>query len=204
MFTTGAKVDLKRLEEEIRKEIEEKKNLYFTDDDLDELQKATLDIIPNPDRVRPFFYRQLELEFNKPDLKFYDSDYNIDLNTFVYSANSGFLMKLRGWFRPFFRLYGNIDALIHKQAIFNREQAEFNTSIVSRLEKSLEKGFHCIRTMHAVASYLVAELTRLNLQPQLLKAHVEALTSDLDQLRKRERLLEKSAVLKEPSKTESR
>jgi len=202
MFTSGAKIDLQKLEQEIRKEIEEKKNRFFTDDELDELQKATLEIIPNPDRVRPFFLQQLELNYDKPDTKFYDTDYNIDLNTFVYSSNSGILMKLRGWFRPFFRLYGNIDALIHKQAMFNREQVTFNMAMVGGLEKSLAKSFHCIRTMHTLINYLVAELTRLNLQHQLLKGHVEALSSDLDQLRKRERLLEKTTVLKEPPKTE--
>lgn len=197
MFTTGANVDTKQLEEEIRKEIEEKQKHLFTEDDLDELQKAEIDIIPNPDRIRPFFHQQLDLEFDKPELKFYDSEYNIDLNTFTYSANSGFLMKLRGWFRPFFRLYGNIDALIHKQAVFNREQAQFNVTIVDRLEKSLARAFHCIRALHTLTNYLVAELTKVTLEQRLLKGRVDALASDLEQLRKRERLLEKMAVLKE-------
>jgi hypothetical protein len=191
MFTSGANIDIKRLEEEIRKEIEEKRKKLFSDEELDELQQLELKIIPNPDRVRPYFLK--ELEFEKPDLKFYETDYNIDLNTFVYSANSGFLMKLRKWFKPFFRLYGNIDALIHKQAIFNREQSEFNATIVH----NLEKPFHYIRVQHTLLNYLVSELTKLNLQHQMLKSQVEALAYDLDQLRKRERLLEKIAVLNE-------
>jgi hypothetical protein len=102
-------------------------------------------------------------------------------------------MKLRNWFKPFFRLYGNIDALIHKQAIFNREQANFSAAIV----QALEKPFHYIRTLHTLINYLVSELTRLNLQHQALKSQVEALAYDVEQLRKRERLLEKMAVLKE-------
>jgi hypothetical protein len=190
MFSSGANIDLKRLEEEIRKEIERKTKELFTPEELDELQKLELNIIPNPDRVRPFFQR--ELEFDKPDLKFYEGDYNIDLNTFLYSANSGFLMKLRRWFRPFFRLHGNIDAVIHKQAIFNEQQTYFNNAIA----RSLEKPFHYIRTLHTLVNYLVSELTKLNLQHQMLKSHVEALAYDLDQLRKRERLLERTAVLK--------
>jgi hypothetical protein len=191
MFSSGAKIDLKQIEEDIRKEIEEKRKQLFTDEELDELQKLELHVIPNSERVRPFFHQ--ELEFEKPDQKFFaETEYNIDLNTFTYSANSGFLMKLRGWFRPFFRLYGNIDALIHKQALFNREQAELNSAVIS----SLQKPFHYIRVLHTIVNYLVTELTKLNLQHQMLKQQVDAIAYDLDQLRKRERLLEKMAVLK--------
>jgi hypothetical protein len=191
MFSSGADIDIKKLEEEIRKEIEEKRKKLFTDEELEELQNLELKILPNPDRIRTYFLK--ELEFEKPDLQFYKTDYNIDLNTFVYSSNSGFLMKLRSWFKPFFRLYGNIDALIYKQANFNREQTNFNSSIVH----ILEKPFHYIRVLHTLINYQVAEMTKLSLQQQMLKSQVEALAYDVDQLRKRERLLEKMAVLKE-------
>src|SRR5262249_26414631 len=195
MFSTGAKVDVKQIEEQIRKDIEERRKRLFADEELDELQKLELNIIPNFERVRTYFLK--ELEFEKPDLKFYETDYNIDLNTFLFSANSGFLMKLRNWFKPFFRLYGNIDALIHKQAMFNREQEEFNNSIVH----SLEKPFHYIRVLHTLQNYLVAELTKLSLQHQMLKSQVDSLAYDVDQLRKRERLLESMVVFKEDPKT---
>jgi hypothetical protein len=153
-----------------------------------------LNIPPNPDRVRPFFHK--ELEFEKIDTKFYETpDYNIDLNTFVYSSNSPLLMKLRNWFKPFFRLYGNIDALIYKQSLFNREQANLNLSIL----RSLEKPFHYIRVLHTLINYLVSELTKLHLQHHALKNQVEAIAYDLEQLRRRERLLEKMVVLKEDS-----
>ena len=191
MLSSGAEIDVKKLEEEIRKEIEEKRKKIFSDEELQELQQLELKVLANPDRIRTYFLK--DLEFEKPDLKFYDTDYNIDLNTFVYSSNSGFLMKLRGWFQPFFRLYGNIDALIHKQAVFNREQTTVNVSIV----RMLEKPFHYIRVLHTLVNYQVAELTKLSLQQQMLKSQVEALAYDLDQLRKRERLLEKTVVLKE-------
>jgi hypothetical protein len=195
MFSTGAKVDVKQIEEQIRKDIDERRKRLFADEELDELQKLELNITPNFERVRTFFLK--ELEFEKPDLKFYETDYNIDLNTFLYSANSGFLMKLRNWFKPFFRLHGNIDALIHKQALFNREQEEFNNSIVH----SLEKPFHYIRVLHTLQNYLVAELTKLSLQHQMLKSQVDSLAYDVDQLRKRERLLESMVVFKEDPKT---
>lgn len=190
MFSSGADIDFKKLEEEIRKEIEERKKMLFTEEDLDELQKLQLNIIPNPDRVRPFFLK--ELEFEQPDVKFYETDYNVDLNTFLYSAESNFLMKLRRWFRPFFRLHGNMDAVIHKQAMFNQKQSQFNTTIA----RCLEKPFHYIRVLHTILSYLVSELTRLSLQQQMLKSQVEALAYDVEMLRKRERLLEQMAVLK--------
>jgi hypothetical protein len=192
MFSTGANVDIKKLEEEIRKEIEERRKKLFSDDELEELQKMELNIPPNPDRVRPFFHK--ELDFEKIDTKFYESpDYNVDLNTFLFSSNSPFLMKLRSWFKPFFRLYGNIDALIHKQSVFNREQANFNLAIL----RSLEKPFHYIRVLHTLINYLVSELTKLHLQHHALKNQVEAIAYDLEQLRRRERLLEKMVVLKE-------
>jgi hypothetical protein len=199
MFSSGADIDIKRLEEEIRKEIDEKRKRLFSDEELDELQKLELNIIANPDRIRPFFHK--ELEFERPDLKlpehFESPDYNIDLNTFLYSSRGGLLSKLRNWMKPFFRLHGNIDALIYKQAQFNREQVEFNSYLLERIGKLLEKPFHYIRVLHTLVNYLVTELTKLNLQHQLLKSKVDALAYDLDQLRKRERLLEKMVVLKE-------
>ena len=191
LFSSGADIDLQKLEEEIRNEIEEKRKKLFSDEELEELHNLELKVVTNPDRVRTYFLK--ELEFEKPDLKFFKTDYNIDLNTFVYSSNSGFLMKLRGWFQPFFRLYGNIDALIHKQAMFNREQTNFNSAIA----RIMEKPFHYIRVLHTLINYQVAELTKLSLQQQMLKSQVEALAYDVDQLRKRERVLEKMAVLKE-------
>jgi len=190
MFSSGANIDFKRLEQEIQKEIEERKKMLFTEEDLDELQKLQLNIVPNPDRVRPFFHK--ELEFDQPDLKFYETDYNIDLNTFLYSAESNFLMKLRRWFRPFFRLHGNMDAVIHKQAIFNQNQAQLNTAVA----RCLEKPFHYIRVLHTIVNYLVSELTKQTLQHQMLKSQVEALAYDLEMLRKRERCLEQMVVLK--------
>jgi len=190
MFSSGANIDFKRLEQEIQKEIEERKKMLFTEEDLDELQKLQLNIVPNPDRVRPFFHK--ELEFDQPDLKFYETDYNIDLNTFLYSAESNFLMKLRRWFRPFFRLHGNMDAVIHKQAIFNQNQAQLNTAVA----RCLEKPFHYIRVLHTIVNYLVSELTKQTLQHQMLKNQVEALAYDLEMLRKRERYLEQMVVLK--------
>jgi len=206
-FSTGAPIDQKRLEEEIRKEIEEKRRRLFSDEELEELQKLELNIVTNPDRIRPYFLK--ELEFEIPELKlpeYFDRDYNIDLNTFLHSSRSGFgivLSKLRSILKPFFRLHGNIDALIYKQAQFNREQVQFNVLLIERfgkiLEKLIERPFHYIRVLHTLVNYLVAELTKLNLQHQVLKSQVEALAYDLDQLRKRERLLEKMVVLKEES-----
>lgn len=194
MFKAGPGIDIKKIEEQIRKEIDEKRKRLFSDEDLEELQKMELEITPNPDRVRPVFHR--DLEFSEPNLKFFEGDYNMDLNTFLYSAESPFLMKLRGWFRPFFRLHGNIDAVIHKQAIFNHEQAEFNTWTA----RAFQKPFHYIRVLHTLINYLVSEFTKLTLQQQTLKSQVEALAYDLEQLRKRERLLEKMVVLKEEVK----
>lgn len=197
LFTSGADIDLKRIEEEIRKEIEDKKKRLFTEEELEELQNLELNIPINPDRIRPFFMKELDLE--KIDQKlpeYFRGEYNIDLNTFMISEHSRFsnmLNKLRGYLRPFFRLHGNMDALIHKQAIFNREQVQFNAAVLG----FLERPFHYIRTLHMLVNYLVSELTKLHLQHHQLKAQVDALAYDLEQLRKRERLLEKMAVLKE-------
>jgi hypothetical protein len=186
MFSSGANVDLKKIEEEIRKEIEEKRKRLFTDEELEELQKLELSLLPNPDRVRTYFHKPLEMELP-------EGDYNINIDTFVFSSHSKkgqWVMRFRNWFRPFFRLYGNIDALIHKQATFNEN-----------IVHSLERPFHYIRVLHTLNNYLVAELTKLSLQHQALKNQVESLAYDMEQLRKRERLIEKLAVLKdEPQK----
>src|SRR3972149_1451987 len=84
MFSSGSKIDLKQIEEEARR--------LFTPEELEELKQLELNLIPNPDRIRPFFHQDLTF----PDLKkireslahnpFFDSDYNIDLNTFLASS----------------------------------------------------------------------------------------------------------------------
>jgi hypothetical protein len=55
LFSSGADIDLKKIEEEIRKEIEEKKKRLFMEEELDELQNLELQIPINPDRIRTFF-----------------------------------------------------------------------------------------------------------------------------------------------------
>ncbi|HEY7161342.1 MAG TPA: hypothetical protein VH815_08780, partial [Acidobacteriota bacterium] len=67
--------------------------------------------------------------------------------------------------------------------------------------RSLEKPFHYIRVLHTLINYLVSELTKLHLQHYALKNQVDAIAYDLEQLRKRERLLEKMVVLKENPKS---
>ncbi|HSP07416.1 MAG TPA: hypothetical protein VLR94_09575, partial [Acidobacteriota bacterium] len=61
-FSSGADIDLKKIEEEIRKEIEEKKKRLFTEEELEELQNLELKIPINADRIRPFFMKDLDLE----------------------------------------------------------------------------------------------------------------------------------------------
>src|SRR5438105_2325862 len=60
MFSTGAKVDIAKIEREIRQEIEEKRKRLFSDEELEELQNLELHIIPNSERVRPYFLKELD------------------------------------------------------------------------------------------------------------------------------------------------
>lgn len=159
--------ELKELEKKIEQSIEKKiQKKQFTQQDIDDLVNMKLDILPEPRQVRPFFLQQI-----LPDdsLFYLNSDYNVNPDLLWHSSTSQFLSKIRRKLQPVVKLFANLEALIHKQAVYNEKQVGFNSTLV-----------HHLRLMHNLINNLTAELTKLKLEHEELKMYAQSLESQLN------------------------
>jgi hypothetical protein len=158
---------LKELEEKIERNIKEKINKkQFTLQDIEDLKNMNLEIPPDPRKIRPFFLKEI---LPNDSLFFHNTDYNLTPELIYHSSTSKFLSKIRKKLQPIVKIFANIEAVIHKQAVYNEKQVEFNTKII-----------HHIKLMHNIINYLVAELTKLKLEQEELAFYAKSLEHQLN------------------------
>jgi len=157
----------KELKEKIEHSLQEKiHKKQFTQQDIDDLAAMKLDILPDPQHIRPFFLKQILPE----DSLFYlNNDYNVTPDLLWYSSSSQFLSKIRKKLQPVVKLFANLEALIHKQAVYNEKQVAFNSTLV-----------HHLRLIHNLIHNLTAELTKLKLEHEELKLYAQSLENQLN------------------------
>lgn len=171
------KEELEELEKRIEKQIEEKINKkLFTIQDIKDLQEIKMDILPDMHQIRPFF---LQMILADDSLFFSKKDYNLTPELLWHSSTSSFLSKIRKKLQPFLKIFANFEALIHKQALYNDMQVDFNTKIV-----------HHLRLIHNIINNLVAELTKLKIENEELKYFISSLESQLNFYKEYQRALE--------------
>ncbi|OGF59739.1 MAG: hypothetical protein A2Y62_05135 [Candidatus Fischerbacteria bacterium RBG_13_37_8] len=154
------------LETKIQQQINERiSNKQFTQQDIADLENMKLDVLPDPRQIQPFLLKEI-----LPDSSlFYNNDYNLTPELIWQSSTSPFLSKVRKKLQPIHKLFANLEAVIHKQAMYNEKQVEFNTHIV-----------HHVRLLHNIINYLITELTKLNLEHQQLHYYVNSIESQLN------------------------
>lgn len=161
------KEELEQLENKIEKQIEEKIQKHqFTREDIKDLEQMKLEILPDIRQIRPFFLQQI-----LPDdaLFFKKEDYNLTPELLWHSSTSPLISKIRKKLQPLLKIFANFEALIHKQAVYNDKQVDFNTKLV-----------HHIRLTHNIINNLVSELTKLKIETEELKYYISSLESQLN------------------------
>ncbi len=124
-----------------------------------------LEIPLDPRKIKPFFLQEI---LTNDTLFFHNYDYNLSPELIWHSSTSKFLSKLRKKLQPILKLFINIEAIIHKQAVYNEKQVELNTKLI-----------HHIKLTHNIINYLVAELTRLKLEQEELLYYAKSLEHKL-------------------------
>jgi len=164
------KVNVAEIMEHIRQQIEKKKRVLYTEEELEELAKTKLSSYIHSSEVRSSFAEELQA------LK---ADWNISISLeSLYKSHPNLygriIYRIRKLLRPLVKFFMNIDVLFpefHKQSKLNLNFA------------------HLLHN-------LILELTKLRLEHDELKSRLDELNRRLELQNKRERTLEKMVVFK--------
>ena len=164
------KVNVAEIMEHIRQQIEKKKRVLYTEEELEELAKTKLSSYVHSSEVRSAFAEELQA------LK---ADWNISISLeSLYKSHPSLygrvIYRIRKLLRPLVKFFMNIDVLfpeLHKQSKLN------------------------LNFTHLLHN-LILELTKLRLEHDELKSRLEDLKQRLELQTKRERTLEKMVVFK--------
>jgi len=164
------KINVAEIMKHIRKQIEKKKRVLYTEEELKELAKSKLSSYIHSSEVKSSFAEELQA------LK---ADWNVSISLeSLYKSHPNLygrvIYRIRKFLRPVARFFMNIDVLFpefHKQSKLNLNLA------------------------HLLYN-LILELTKLRLEHDELKSRLETLNHRLELQTKRERALEKMVVFK--------
>ncbi len=161
-------VNVEQIMEQIRARIREKRGVDYTEEQIRELASVKLETFLNPHLVNFGLLKQFQ-ERGTSEFENYEFG-----DSTLFESHRAPLRWIRRLFRPFLKLFVNLDRLIavlHLQSRINTKQAQFG------------QAFELLHN-------LVLELTRLGIEVKNLKMRVESLSSRYDFAERRARALE--------------
>lgn len=161
-------VDVRKVMQEIRERIDEKKRGLYTDDEIREIAERKLDAVLDARSFNTDFLREFR---TKSDIW----NFTFDPETIYRTNRGGLLATIRRALRPVQKLFWN------------------PTPMIAALSRQSDLNHYTVQLLHN----LTLELTRLNLEVQELRARLRQTDAALEMLKKRERALESMAVLKD-------
>ncbi len=171
-------VDVKRVMEQIRQRIREKRGVDYTKQQIHELAAVKLEKFLDPKCVRSNLVEHLQRR-KPPPLALFEFDEDT-----VYASSRGQLGQLirliRRLARPLVKMLFNPDPIVFAL----ERQVKINERFVAR-EESHEELLN-----YEVLNNLVVELTRLSIDLKNHKMHVESVAGRLDFAERRVRALE--------------
>jgi hypothetical protein len=162
-------VNVEQIMEQIRARIREKRGVDYTEQQIRELAAVKLETFLNPHQVTSGLLEQ----FREGGVSPFEN-YEFEDGT-LFESHRAPLRWIRRLFRPFLKLFFNLDRLIavlHLQSRINTKQAHFG-----------QVSFELLHN-------LVVETTRLGIEVRNLKMRVESLSSRFDFAERRTRALE--------------
>ncbi len=162
-------VNVEQIMEQIRARIREKRGVDYTEQQIRELASVKLETFLNPHQVTSGLLQQ----FREGGVSAFEN-YEFEDGT-LFESHRAPLRWIRRLFRPFLKLFFNLDRLIavlHLQSRINTKQAHFG-----------QVSFELLHN-------LVVETTRLGIEVKNLKMRVESLSSRFDFAERRARALE--------------
>ena len=167
-------VDVRKIMEQIRERIAEKKRGLYTDEEIREIAERKLEAVLESRHFNPDFLKDFK---TKPEVWNYAFDKDTIYNTSRGGA-FGLLATLRNVLKPIQKLFWN------------------PTPMIAALSRQSDLNQYSVQMLHN----LTLELTRLNLEVQELRARLQQTDASLEELKKRERAFESLAVLRDENK----
>lgn len=179
-------VDVEQIMEQIRGRIREKRDVDYTEEQIQELAAVKLEKFLDPRGVRSDLLEQFRRARPSPPER---PNYAFEAQT-LYETHRAPLRWLRGLLRPILKLFFNPDPLVQALHIQSR---------LNDREARLEGTRHELDQLnYEVLHNLVVEVTRIGIEIKNVKMRVESLTSRLEFNERRARALE-GVVLYKPS-----
>ena len=193
-------VDVKRIMEQIRARIKEKRGEDYTEEQIRELANVQLERFLDPGKVRSDLvehYRRRQAEKLKlpPTPDSFDFDPDI-----IYRSSRGVAGKLlygvRKLLSPLLKLVFNVQPIVHAlhvQREINLKQAEFIDTISRLFDLSgsrLSAREEIDALNYEIMNNLVVEMTRLSIEMKNHRMRVESIAGRLDFNERRARALE--------------
>ena len=193
-------VDVKRIMEQIRARIKEKRGEDYTEEQVRELANVQLERFLDPGKVRSDLvehYRRRQAEKLKlpPTPDSFDFDPDI-----IYRSSRGVAGKLlygvRKLLSPLLKLVFNVQPIVHAlhvQREINLKQAEFIDTISRLFDLSgsrLSAREEIDALNYEIMNNLVVEMTRLSIEMKNHRMRVESIAGRLDFNERRARALE--------------
>ncbi len=191
-------VDVEQIMEQIRSRIRDKRGVDYTEEQIRELAQVKLDKILDPRGVRSDLletFRRQRPPYEPPVVA------PLELEDLSFESHRPILRTIRRLLSPILKLFFNpavfVQALqMHLRAL--KAQQAINAATLER-EVARERQRRDIDSLQfEVMHNLVFELTRTGIEVKNLRMRVEALSSRVDFIERRERSLE-SAVVYKPS-----
>ena len=167
-------VDVRKIMEQIRERIAEKKRGLYTDEEIREIAERKLEAVLESRNFNPDFLKDFK---TKPEVW----NYTFDKDTIYKTSRGGafgFLATLRSVLKPIQKLFWN------------------PTPMIAALSRQSDLNQYSVQMLHN----LTLELTRLNLEVQELRARLQQTDASLEEQKKRERAFESLAVLRDEHK----
>ena len=144
-------------------------------DEIEDLRKMEVPEPVDPHWIRPFFYRPI---LPAERLFFKTMDIHLHPELLIHSSR-GWMVRVRRFLQPLLKLMVNLEAVLHRQSVFNEAQAAYDDRLA-----------HHLRLLHQISNQLVAELTKLRLEFHELRHQVELLEEQLEWYKQRHRVVE--------------
>lgn len=195
-------VDVKRIMEQVRARIKEKRGEDYTEEQIRELANVQLERFLDPGKVRSDLvehYRRRRVEAKKPPLPPPPDSFDFDPDI-IYRSSRGVVGRLlygvRKLLSPLLKLVFNVQPIVHAlhvQREINLKQAEFIDTIsrlfdVSGSRLSAREEIDALN--YEIMNNLVVEMTRLSIEMKNHRMRVESVAGRLDFNERRARALE--------------
>jgi hypothetical protein len=178
-------VDVEQIMRQIRAQIQSKRGVDYTEEQIQELASVKLERFLDPKGVRSDLVEQFKRARDRKLETFQPEQYTVDAND-LYGSSRGFVRFMRKLFHPILKLLLNTNRLVQ----ILHQQSNINMLVEREIREKNQQRDEVDALYYELVHNLVLELTRIGIENRNLKMRLESLSSRMDFDERRARALE--------------